>query len=285
MRARAEVAEVVLVHLASCDAVFVAQRPARLKARNAGCLDESAALHDVCVRTEVVVLERGDLNRQIEPADERLAIRQESVLPIRASVDQLQAEVTARAEEISMRDRCGGERRDAVDAGVGRERSRAAEGATDGEVFPFLDGDGDVARGHAGFGLRRLDIDALENAEAIQPLLRLEDRRVAERLLFFERGRARHHIRLRVGVAAHDDVAECDLRPLGDRVDNARRGLVGAHVLTHMNLNFGVAAVGVVRLQRDDVVALERRIQRAANFQRRLRQVFRRNLLVSFDRD
>ena len=76
-----------------------------------------------------------------------------------------------------------------------------------------------------------------------------------------------------------------DLRPLGDRVDDVRRGLVGADFFAHVNLNLGVAAIGVERLQRDDVVALERRIQRVADFQRRLRQILRRDLFVSFDRD
>src|SRR5438128_1463711 len=108
LRERAEIPALVL-NDAFRDAIFVAQRPARLEAGDARRLDESAALPDVRLRAEVVVLERRDLNGDVVAADEGLAVGEEDVLPVRACVDQLQPEIAAGAEEIAMSDGRRGE--------------------------------------------------------------------------------------------------------------------------------------------------------------------------------
>src|SRR6185436_1733071 len=155
------------------DLVLITDRPARARARDLRRLDLRAGLQDVRLGTRVVVgLIDLHLQRHVEAADEGLAIGEEVLLLV-AAQHRLEAEIAPGAEEVAMR----GRERDALpDRIVGRLRARGAQTdrAAEREVLPFLDGDHDVAIGNARAGLLRLDLDALENAEAVELALRLE---------------------------------------------------------------------------------------------------------------
>jgi len=112
VRERAEIGVVLRIAHAFRQPVFVTQRPARLQSRDARCFDERAALANVHAAPHVIALENRELHRHVVLPDERLAIREERFLPILAA-DQLDARVTAGAEQIAMRDRDRPERRHA----------------------------------------------------------------------------------------------------------------------------------------------------------------------------
>src|SRR6202022_1593438 len=103
---------------------------------------------------------------------------EERLLPAVAGGDHLEAEVARGTEEVAVRDGDRSDRGDwVVRAGnAGGETGRAG----DGEVFPFLDGDGHVALRERGPRLLRLHLDAPKDAEAIEVPLRIEDGREAE---------------------------------------------------------------------------------------------------------
>ena len=126
------------------------------------------------VRPELIALEERDLHGKVEPADERLAIGEERFLPVALRVDQLQAEVAAGAEEVAMRDRRGDQRRDAFLPVCLIGAVPPSEPATV-RSFPSSTEMTTLRSATVGAGLRRLNVDALEDAEAIELALRLED--------------------------------------------------------------------------------------------------------------
>jgi hypothetical protein len=163
-------------------------------------------------------------------------------------------------------------------------RARAADRPSrQREVASFLDLDRNVAIADRGAGLRGLHFDALEDAEAVELALRLQHGRVAERLTRLEAGAAQHDVAIGVRIAAHRDLVDVDVRPFGDRVDDLRLRLVGAHGDARRDLHFDVAAVRVIRLQRDDVVVQQLRIERLAGASCCDGRILQRDLLVAFD--
>src|SRR5258708_1222902 len=125
----------------------------------------------------------------------------------------------------------------------------------------------------------------LEGAWAGEMPLRLEQGRVAEGVALLDLGLAPDDARVRVGIAAHDHVADLDLRAFGDDVGDLRRRLVGRDFFLRLHLHLGVAAIGVVGLQGDRVGALELRVQRIAGTKLQSRQLLPGHLFVPFDSD
>ncbi len=128
-----------------------------------------------------------------------------------------------------------------------------------------------------------MHVDALEDSEAVEIALRFEDRGVTERIAFIDVGLLQHDAAVRVGVAAHDHLIDFDLRSFRHDIGELRGRLVVTDLFARLHLHFGVSAVAVERLQRDDVGPLELGIQRIARLEHQLRQFPGRNLLVAFD--
>src|SRR5437016_2729148 len=127
---------------------------------------------------QIIALKDGDLNGNLPRADERLAVSEKSILSrLVLRLDHFESQVTASAEKVAMGDRRRAEK--------GRLAGRALhwgsqpERTGHGQIFPFFDGDHDVAIGDRCSDLFRLNVDAIENAETVEVPLRFEGRRVA----------------------------------------------------------------------------------------------------------
>jgi hypothetical protein len=215
-------------------------------------------------------------------SDERLAIREERVLARTVlRLDRLQSDVAAGAKEIAVRDRGRTEERAAAD-GASHRRCVSERGGNR-QIFSFFDRDDDVAIRDRCSNLLRLDVHALEDAEAVEVALGFEDGGVTEWIALVDVGLLEHDAAVRVGVASHDHLIDCDFRSLRNDIRELRGRLVRADLFARFHLHLSVSAVSVKRLQRDDVGALELWIERIARLERQLRKVLRRYLLIAFD--
>ena len=136
---------------------------------------------------------------------------------------------------------------------LGADRVREAPGPRLG------DRDDDAARHRLGVRLERRDVDPVEDAEAREGLLRVEELRQREGLALGVREAVLDDERLRAPVAAHDRLPEEDGLALRDRVRDLGalplRGLGPHEAGRRLDLRVHEAPVHVEGLQESGVVA------------------------------